>query len=408
MSSFAASTSSTTVPVSSIGFSSNFDSGNGKLISIDRSEDEKSMNAFIEIADDVSSELEKISFKQWFHFRFTNVRDIACNFTIANAGKCAFQVAFNGYNVCASYDRENWFRIPTTYDEASGTMRWSVTPKSPQIYFAYFPPYSREKHLDLIAWCSNAGASVTTIGSSLRCADIDMITYGTGPRKVWLIARQHPGESQGEWFMDGFLRRLLNPKDSVARHALQDATFYVVPNINPDGSTMGHLRTNASGANLNREWTSTGDYKAPTLKNSPEVYHLLENTDRLGCDLFLDVHGDEELPYNFVSGMEGCAVWGPRLEGLQKRFGDELMKADPNYQVTHGYELDPPLGANYALCSNQMAQRYDCLSLTLEMPFKDVMDCRGKEVTFLDQEAANFGRSMLDAIKAVLPLLRAN
>ena len=146
------------------------------------------------------------------------------------------------------------------------------------------------------------------------------------------------------------MRRLLNPRDSVARHALEDATFYVVPNINPDGSSMGHLRTNAAGANLNREWADTGDYKAPTLKNSPEVLTILELTDHLGCDLYLDLHGDEELSYNFFSGMEGIEKWGPRLEGLQKKFSEELMKVDPNFQTTYGYELDAPLTANYGLC----------------------------------------------------------
>jgi murein tripeptide amidase MpaA len=40
-----------------------------------------------------------------------------------------------------------------------------------------------------------------------------------------------------------------------------------------DGSFRGHLRTNAAGANLNREWCTTGAYEAPTLHRSPEVYH---------------------------------------------------------------------------------------------------------------------------------------
>ena len=40
-----------------------------------------------------------------------------------------------------------------------------------------------------------------------------------------------------------------------------------------DGAFRGHLRTNACGANLNREWCTTGDYVAPTLERSPEVYH---------------------------------------------------------------------------------------------------------------------------------------
>ena len=35
--------------------------------------------------------------------------------------------------------------------------------------------------------------------------------------------------------------------------------------MNPDGSYRGHLRTNAKGANLNREW------KKPTQEYSPEA-----------------------------------------------------------------------------------------------------------------------------------------
>ena len=41
-----------------------------------------------------------------------------------------------------------------------------------------------------------------------------------------------------------------------------------MPNVNPDGSIRGHLRTNAVGANLNREW------KEPTVERSPEVVLL--------------------------------------------------------------------------------------------------------------------------------------
>jgi len=50
-------------------------------------------------------------------------------------------------------------------------------------------------------------------------------------RKVWVIARQHPGESMAEWFMEGFVRRLLDSHDPVSRKALQTAVFYVVSNI---------------------------------------------------------------------------------------------------------------------------------------------------------------------------------
>lgn len=50
-----------------------------------------------------------------------------------------------------------------------------------------------------------------------------------------------------------------------------------VPNMNPDGTWRGHLRTNASGANLNREWDH------PTKDKSPEVYYTRQAMDEIGC-----------------------------------------------------------------------------------------------------------------------------
>ena len=64
-----------------------------------------------------------------------------------------------------------------------------------------------------------------------------------------------------------------------------------VPNMNPDGSRRGHLRANARGANLNREWLE------PSLERSPEVYHVREMIKALKPCFFLDVHSEEELEY---------------------------------------------------------------------------------------------------------------
>jgi hypothetical protein len=58
--------------------------------------------------------------------------------------------------------------------------------------------------------------------------------------------------------------------------------YNVVPNMNPDGAVRGHLRTNAGGANLNREWGE------PSLEHSPEVFHARNAMDATGpVDLML-------------------------------------------------------------------------------------------------------------------------
>jgi murein tripeptide amidase MpaA len=47
--------------------------------------------------------------------------------------------------------------------------------------------------------------------------------------------------------------------DGLAVRLRRAYTFHIVPNMCPDGSVRGHLRTNACGANLNREWATTGE-----------------------------------------------------------------------------------------------------------------------------------------------------
>ena len=41
-----------------------------------------------------------------------------------------------------------------------------------------------------------------------------------------------------EWFIEGFLERLLDPNDAVSRKLLEKAYFYVAPNMNIDGSIL--------------------------------------------------------------------------------------------------------------------------------------------------------------------------
>jgi hypothetical protein len=50
--------------------------------------------------------------------------------------------------------------------------------------------------------------------------------------------------------------------------------------------------------------------------------------EETGCDLFIDVHGDEELTYNFIAGNEGIPSWDDRLKSLQVRWIERLMEAD--------------------------------------------------------------------------------
>lgn len=339
---------------------SQFDSGNIKVI--DSSDPN---NIRLEINRDAHSD-----FYQWFHFRASGVNSVPCNFSIENAAGAAYADGWPNYNVCASYDRETWHRVDTTY--SNGQLKWSVTPEQDSLYFAYFAPYSMERHADLVAEVSASPLATTSVlGHTLDGQAMDLIEIGPGPKgrkKVWLIARQHPGETMAEWWMEGVFDFLLDEDNPVARKLLQTIHFYIVPNMNPDGSQRGHLRTNAAGANLNREWNN------PTMERSPEVYLVREKMHQTGVDFHIDAHGDEALPYNFIAGFEGVPSVTDEQLNLLNAYQETLCALSPDFQMKHGYPVDAPGSSDLKKCTDYVAETFGCVSMTLEMPFKDNAD----------------------------------
>lgn len=69
---------------------------------------------------------------------------------MVNAGEASYPDAWTGYEACASYDLIHWFRVPTAYDKASGALTISHTPEKDAVHYAYFAPYSLERHAQLV------------------------------------------------------------------------------------------------------------------------------------------------------------------------------------------------------------------------------------------------------------------
>ena len=342
-------------------------------------------------------------FHQWFHFRLMGAAGKPVRMVFENAASAAYPDGWRDYRCVASYDRQRWFRIASTRYE-NGELIVEHTPERDSVYYAYFEPYSHERHLDLIGEAQGSGlCQLDDLGSTLDGRDINLLTVGNqvaSDLKVWLIARQHPGETMAEWFVDGFLRRLLDWQDPLSRALLEHATFYIVPNMNPDGGVRGNLRTNAAGANLNREWL------APSAERSPEVLCVRQKMQETGVDLFLDIHGDEAIPYVFVAGTEGVPGYGERIAALEARFKETLALASPDFQDTHGYDKDAPGEANLSLATNWVGHTFGCLAFTLEMPFKDNDNLPDDDYGWSSQRSIRLGEAMLNPVYAVLNRLR--
>jgi len=361
-----------------------FDSGNIHVLSV------AGANARLAIRKDTHSD-----FFQWFHFRVANAAGRTLELKITGLNASAYPDGWTGYNAAVSEDREFWGRASSSFDrdEDGGTLTIRYQPAGSVAWFAYFAPYSWERHQDLIAGASLAeGVAHRVLGFSHDGRPIDCLDLGEGPKQVWLYARQHPGESMAEWWMEGALACLTDPADPVGRALRQRCTFHVVPNANPDGSVRGNLRTNSLGVNLNREWAD------PAPERSPEVLAIRTAMDVSGVDFAMDVHGDEAIPAVFLAGFEGIPSWSAALQGGFDRYKAILDRRTPDFQTKRGYPVAGPGKANLSMSTNQLAERYGAVSMTLEMPFKDNDDLPDRAQGWSPERSVQLGRDCLAAL----------
>ncbi len=402
---------------SKVSISDAYDGGRIELVDI---KDDKELKVVsLRIKPDPYTELEKKSHLQYFSFRSSvqSEAKLPITYEILNAGETSYANAWKGYTVFSTKsvgDPDSWRREQSTrYEDGKLIWKHDHTKSTESVYFSYFPPFSYARHLDLIQKCSEF-ADVFSLGQTLKGREIECVKIGTGSSVGWIIHRQHPGEHMAEFYAEGLLTRLLGldssgDTDGIVRQLLAKYTFYIVPSMNPDGAEAGHLRVNAAGANLNREWCSSGDeYPAPSLERSPEVYHVLEKMKETGCDVFCDIHGDEEIPYNFLA-QPVVPNWGPRLKALHGAFNAAYSRANPDMQAEFAYEpTEYKEGDVLNIANDQIAHRFDCLSVTLEMPFKNCLSNSDAERGWSPSRSRALGASLCDPLLYVHPYLRVD
>jgi murein tripeptide amidase MpaA len=370
--------------MTSLSVDAGFDSGNIEVLGIE------GRTARLAIRRDKDSE-----FFQWFHFRVAASAGEEIVLKITGLNDSAYPGGWPDYDACVSEDRDYWARAASSFDknEEGGTLTIRYLPASDLCWFAYFAPFSMERHHDLVAEAAaSEGVDYVRLGTTLDGQPIDCLEMGEGSTQVWLYARQHPGETQAEWWMEGALECLTDPADPVARALRKHCRIHVVPNCNPDGSRRGHLRTNAVGTNLNREWAD------PTPERSPEVLAIRNRMDQTGVDFAMDVHADEAIPAVFLAGFEGIPSWTEAQGEGYYRYQRILDRRTPDFQTKLGYPKANPGKANLSMSTNQVAERFGAVAMTLEMPYKDLADFPEPEQGWSPERCRLLGRECLAAL----------
>ncbi len=363
----------------------------------------------IEIIDQTNPELIRLNieldnasgFYQWFYFLVDDFASEKLHFSIENAGGASFAEGYEDYQACASYNNQDWFRVPTEYDGSALSI--SFSPSQSPVWFASFAPYSMARHDNLIGhYRKYPSVNYANLGLTIDGNNIDLLQIGDDSihkKKVWVHARQHPGEVMAEWWVEGFLNSLLSSTNPVAKKLLDQCVFYVVPNMNPDGSIRGNLRTNGAGANLNREWGEAN------TKNSPEVAYVMKKMRETGVDFSLDLHGEEMLSYCFLATAEGIPNFSSHQRKLTNQFVQAYCDSNQAMQNEHGYPIPEPGKADISICTYWVAEEFDAVAFTLEMPFSDDANNREPKYGWSPDKCLQLGADVLPALQKIVNFL---
>ena len=83
-----------------------------------------------------------------------------------------------------------------------------------------------------------------------------------------------------------------------------------------------------------------------------------------------------------------------------------LLDVSKDFQTKEGYPAAPPGGANLNVANSYVAQTWGCLSMTLEMPFKEANVNPDPVYGWSPARCRNFASENLTAMAQIVDTLR--
>ena len=188
-----------------IGIDTQFDSGNIEVLSI------SGASARLALRKDNQSD-----FAQWFHFRVHGAADRELELKITGLENSAYPAGWPDYDACVSEDRDFWGRAASSYDkdEDGGTLTIRYTPGTDIAWFAYFAPYSMERHHASSPKAPSEGVEYRRLGGALDDRSIAWKWETASGRSGWQPRQRR---ALAEWWMEGALEILaIRPTPSAA------------------------------------------------------------------------------------------------------------------------------------------------------------------------------------------------
>ena len=329
--------------------------------------------------------------------------DKPCASASSTPASATYVDGWRGYQAVASYDRDDWFRVPTTFDGSelaiahepratASTTRTSSRTRGSGISRCSAPPMLRRAR----------GCATSARRSKGR--DLNLVDGRRSRRRaqksIWVIARQHPGETMAEWFVEGMLERLLDPADPVARRVLERA-------VDPHRAQHESRRQRARQPAHQRCRRQSQSRMAGAFARSA-VRRCSTCAPR--CRRWAWTRSST------CTATKACLTCSPtatsdcrRIRRAWRRwnagFAGALAAANPISRPCTAIRPTRKRRSTSTVASKWVGHTYGGLALTLEMPFKDNADLPDPLRGWSGARSRRLGADTLTALYAMLPSL---
>ncbi|TKJ41561.1 hypothetical protein CEE37_03070 [candidate division LCP-89 bacterium B3_LCP] len=335
----------------------------------------------------------------WFYFQVISKKKEPHRFILKNAtGAHQTGKRWNITKPIFSADGEKWVRaqkvqyarqVSISDMSIAKVFRFQSPIIAETLYVAYSYPYTNTDLRDYLGTiCIDQSVEITKFGSTEEERPIPLLQIDS-PRekKIWIIGREHPGETPLSFVCEGMIQALL---DSPAGWKLrQSYGFSIVPILNVDGVENGYYYHNTGGVNLARDWEEFSSQEVQSLHSA--MLHDIEN-GRLKLIVNLHSSNDPSKGHFFLRIPENKLSADNAL--LQKRIFEVAGNYHPQIQGRSPVTLyDLP-----GITGNALNEKYGVYCLYLESNYS-----RGADGTIPDPQSWHaVGEALVKALAEVL------